>query len=162
MSAPGGATSKTSQSIMLHGELQNVNPKLNLSTTIEISAPGGACSQINAEFFPHHLILSTYKCPRMANCCSSWEQATIPPFSRGSMAVKHSKSVCPSHKWTSTSHISPPHDLLSEDVRIQMGDSQDLLFLSALSLTFLSALSLLPFLQNSESLGEMQNHSERG
>jgi hypothetical protein len=96
----------------------------------------------------------------MANCCSSWEQATIPPFSRGSIVVKHSKSVCPSHKWTSTSHISPPHDLLSEDVRIQMGDSQDLLFLSALSLTFLSALSLT-FLQNSESLGEMQSNSER-
>ena len=51
MSAPGGATSKTSQSIMLHGELQSINSKLKLSTTIEVSAPGGACSHINADSF---------------------------------------------------------------------------------------------------------------
>jgi hypothetical protein len=57
---------------MLQGELQNVNPKLNLSTTIEISAPGGACSQINAEFFPRHLILSKYISAR------EWQIVVLP------------------------------------------------------------------------------------
>jgi len=98
---------------MLQGELQNVNSNLNLSTTITISAPGGAYLQINTNSFRITWFFQVIQCPRMANCCSSWEQATIPPFSRGSIAVKHSKSVCPSHKLDlHKSHLSSSRCLI--------------------------------------------------
>jgi hypothetical protein len=172
---------------MLQGELQNVNSNLNLSTTITISAPGGAYLQINTNSFRITWFFQVIQCPRMANCCSSWEQATIPPFSRGSIAVKHSKSVCPSHKLDlHKSHLSSSRCLIwrcqnsaGETLQIGLSISQVgppqvsslLLTMSYLKMsefsweTFkissFSQLSASHFSKTSESLGEEASKSKQ-